>query len=168
MMKLYEISQMLIDLMNAIDNGEIPEDCITDTLDGLEGTYEIKIDNIASLIKTLNAEAKAIKAEEATLAERRRVKENRAESLKIYVSNSMQLTGKMKIETARNVLSFRKSKSLQIGNEGTFIEWAKQARNELLTYKAPTINKKFVTDLIKGGESIEGAQIIEKQNLQVK
>ena len=66
-MKLYEIKNTYLDFLARMESGEIPEEAVQDTLEGLEGVFEEKADNIACLIKTLNAEASAIKTERDVL-----------------------------------------------------------------------------------------------------
>ena len=164
-MKLYEITELFMRFANMVENGEIEEDAIADTLESIEGELEEKADNIACLIKSWQAEAEAIKAEEKALAERRKVKENQINNLKGYISSTMQTLGKTKIETARNVLSFRKSTALYISNE----EWFMQKYPELVkTEIVKSIPKKEVTDLLKAGKKFVGAELVEKQNLQIK
>ena len=43
-MKLYEIADTYRAFMAAVDAGEIPEDAVVDTLDGIEGEFEAKAD----------------------------------------------------------------------------------------------------------------------------
>ena len=53
-MKLYEIANDYLALLQAIDEGEIPEEAIADTLEAIEGEIEFKADNLACVLKTLN------------------------------------------------------------------------------------------------------------------
>lgn len=164
-MKLYEIKDLFMKFADMVENGEIEEDAIADTLESIEGEFEDKADNIACLIKTFNAEAEAIKAEEKNLKERRERKEKQADNLKNYIAGTMLQLGKAKVETARNVLSFRKSTSLQISDEAWFME---KYPDLVKTEIKKSIPKKDVTDLIKQGQEFVGAELVEKQNLQIK
>lgn len=40
--------------------------------------------------------------------------------------------------------------------------------DELLTYKPPVPNKTAIKELLKSGGTAEGAEIVVKQNLQIK
>lgn len=164
-MKLYEIKDLFVRFADMVENGEIEEDAIADTLESIEGEFEEKADNIACLVKTYNAEAEAIKSEEKKLKERREQKERQAENLKNYLSGTMLQLGKLKVETARNVLSFRKSTSLHIDNEDWFMEKYPDLVN---TEIKKSISKKDITDLIKQGQEFTGVELVEKQNLQIK
>ena len=167
-MRLYEIANDYLALMQAIENDEIPEDCIADTLESITSILEDKADNIACLIKNLNAEAEAIKAEETRLAERRKSKEKTAERMKEYLSETLLRSGYDKIETARNKISFRKSEVVSVADEAGFIAWASQNRDDLLTFKEPTLNKTAIKKAIASGEEFIGATIEARQNIQIK
>lgn len=168
-MKLYEISELYTDFMFALENGEIPDEAIADTLEGIEATFLDKADNIACMVKSYEAEAAAIKEEQAKLAERAKAKQAHADSLKKYLAAHMLKVGMLKAESPRVRLSFRKSEAVEIANEAEFVEYALAAgRDDLLKYKAPDINKTAIKAAIKNGETVQGAAIVEKQNLQIK
>jgi len=164
-MKLYEIKEMYQRFADMVEDGLIDDDAIADTFEAIEGEFEDKADNIACLLKTWKAEAEAIKAEIKVLDERVKQKEKRAENLKNYLSDTMQQLGKAKVETARNVLSFRKSTSLYIPDEETFIN---KYPDLIKVEVKKSIPKKDITDLIKAGNELEGAELITKENLQIK
>lgn len=167
-MKLYEIAAEYKNFIEAVENGEIPDEAIPDTLESITAELDEKADNIACVIKNLAAEVEAIKAEENNLAERRKTKEKRITSLKTYLSEVLQASGYTKVETARNKITFRKSEKVQIEDETSFIEWAKNNNADFITYKDPTINKTAVKQAIVDGMEVIGATIETKQNIQIK
>ena len=167
-MRLYEIAQEYEAFIAAVEAGEIPEEAVADTLESITSMIEEKADNIACLIKNTMAEAEAIKAEEKALAERRKQKENLVDRLKTYLADTLTGAGYAKLETARNKLTFRKSESVAVEDEGAFIEWARKGRDDLLTYKEPTLNKTAIKKALAAGEQIAGARIESKINLQLK
>lgn len=168
-MRLYEISEAYNDFLLAYENGDIEESAFADTLESIEGAFEDKAENIACLIKSLDAEAEAIKAEAAKLNERAKVKGNEAERLKAYLAQHMLATNTLKLESPRVRLSFRKSEAVEILDEAAFIADAQSAgRDDLLSYKAPTVNRTAIKKAIKAGETVQGAALVEKQNLQIK
>lgn len=166
-MKLYEIANDYLALMQAIENDEIPEEAIADTLEAIVAEIEDKADNIACLLKNIDADIVAIKAEETRLAERRKVKEKSAERIKQYLSDVLQSAAIDKVETARNRITFRKSESVEL-DEGAFVAWAMENNNDLLTYSAPKANKTEIKKALKGGAEIVGAQLVSKNNIQIK
>ena len=149
-MTIYEIDK---EILNCIDpeTGEIID---IDKLNELELERDAKIENVACWIKELKAEAEAIKAEKLALAERQKVAENKAESLKKWLA--FALNGE-KFKTAKCSVSFRKSEVVEITDEG--LSNLMKEHDELLTYKAPEANKKAIKDAIKDGLSVQGVRL---------
>ena len=166
-MKLYELTSDYLALLDAIDSGEIPEEAITDTLEAITACIEDKADSIACMLKSLDAECKAIKAEEDRLAERREVKEKAHKRIKQYLSDTLQRAGLDKIETARNKITFRKSETVEIVDE-VFFAWAQKHRDDLLKYSKPTADKTAIKRVLKDGIKIAGAELRINQNIQIK
>ena len=116
-MKLYELSGLFDDLFDSFedidnytpeDGEEIPDiDAFRermregwfDTLSAIEAEFDVKAENIACYIKNMNAEIKALKAEEDALKRRRKAFENSVERLKGYLLGSMNAIGRRKIDT---------------------------------------------------------------------
>jgi len=167
-MKLYEITNDYLALMEAVENGEIPEEALADTLEAITTSIEDKADNMACMLKNLDAEIVAIKAEEDRLKERRKVKENAYERIKQYLSDSLQRAGLSKVETARNKITFRKSEKVVIEDELSFVSWAMENREDLLTYSVPKANLTAIKAALKSGAEVEGAELRVNQNIQIK
>ena len=164
-MKLYEISSQYNQFLQAVENGDIPIEAVSDTLEAIEGEFEDKADNIACLIKNKEAEMLAIKAEKDALDKRMKSKKAQIDSLKNYLSCSMQAIGMERLETPRNAISFRKSAFLYIADEEEFKE---QYPDLCITETTIKIPKADVTKLMKEGKELEGAELKTSMNLQVK
>lgn len=167
-MKLYEIAADYENLLEMIEEGEIPEEAVIDTLESIEAIFEEKADNIACGIKNLLAEIEAIKKEKANLDSRIKAKTRTVEKMKAYLSEQLLRVGCSKMETARNKLSFRRSEKVMVDDVDAFIEWAATEHDDLLTYPAPEINKTAIKKALVNGEAIAGAYITENQNIQIK
>ncbi len=166
-MKLYELTKDYLAFMQAVENDEIPEEALADTLESITACIEEKADSIACILKNLDAECAAIKAEEARLAERRKAKEKAHERIKQYLSETLQSAGIYKIETARNRITFRKSETVEIVDD-VFIKWAQMHRDDLLTYSEPKANKTEIKKALKDGAEVVGAELRINQNIQIK
>ena len=164
-MKLYEISNEYNQFLQAVEDEEIPIEAVADTLEAIEGEFEDKADNIACVIKNKEAELLARKAEKDALDKRIKSKKAQIDSLKNYLSCSMQAIGMERLETPRNAISFRKSTSLYIADEEAF----KAKYPDLcITETTVKIPKADVTKLMKEGQELEGAELKQSMNLQVK
>lgn len=164
MASLYEIDGMVLTVLEDglifdEETGEVLFDA--DNLDALELERNAKLEAVACFVKSLEADAAAIKAEERALAERRQAKERKAERLRAYISDSMTMLGDTKLETARVAISFRKSEAVEIVDASQLPEaYWKQA--------APTPDKTAIKKALKAGEAVAGAAIVERRNLQLK
>jgi phage host-nuclease inhibitor protein Gam len=169
-MSLYEIGNTYKELLEAIAEGEIPDEAIADTLAAVDGEFTDKADNIACFIKSLLAEKQAIKAEIDVLAERAKAKQNKADKLTDYLYQMFKLSGKQKIETSRNVMSIRKNPpSVQIDDEAAFIGWAQtEHKTDFLTIKDPAVNKTTVKEALKAGMEIPHARLVSSEKLTIK
>ena len=159
-MTIYEIDN---EIMNCVDmeTGEVID---TDKLNELQMERDAKIENVALWIKELKAEAEAIKNEKQALAERQRVAENKAESLKNWLAYA--LNGE-KFKTAKCSISFRNSESVEVTEEG--LEALMRDHEDLLTYKTPEPNKKAIKDAIKNdGLTVAGVQLVQKTSTIIK
>ena len=163
MPSLYALDQALMTVLDDglvfdEETGEIIFDA--DNLEALEGERNDKLEAVALFVKSLDAEAAAIRTEEKSLAERRQVKERKAERLRSYLANSMMSFGDTKLETARCALSFRKSEAVEVTDEGLI-------PTTYITYK-PSINRTELKKALKSGDEIPGAQLLTRQNLQIR
>lgn len=168
-MKLYEISENYRAFMAAVDAGEIPEDAIGDTLDGIEGAFDDKADSIACLIKELRLEAAGIKTEADNLTARARRAQAKADRLQGYLLYHMQAMGKTKISTARNVLSLRKgTPACKIEDEALALSWLEMHHMEDCIKREVSIRKRELLARMKDGDEIPGAHMEQDVILQVK
>ena len=151
-MKLYEIENAILDCID-LETGEVID---TERLDALQMERDAKIENVALWIKDLKAEAEAIKAEKMALAERQKVAENKAESLKNWLAYALD---GQKFSTARCAISFRKTEKVEISDVG-MIRLMKE-HDELLTYKDPEPNKTAIKQALKDGLTVQGVQLVQ-------
>lgn len=161
-MKLYEIDAAITALVDP-ETGEIMD---YEAFAALAMERDRKLEQMALWYKDLCAEATAIRNEEKILAERRRVSENRAERLKDFLD---RMCGGSAFKTARVAVSYRSSAAIEIEDEAAFVKAMEASgKTEYLTYKAPTANKTAIKDAIKQGAEIEGAALVQRQNISIK
>lgn len=158
-MNLYEIEQQIMSCVD-METGEIID---VEKLDALTLERDTKIENIALWIKNLEADAKAYKEEKDSFAQKQKSAENKAKSLKEYLSSF--LAGAAYKSTKVNV-SFRTSKSVEIYDMTSLLQYADC--DSYLKYAEPTADKTAIKDAISSGVEIPGCQIVEKSNIQIK
>ncbi|MBR5306855.1 MAG: siphovirus Gp157 family protein [Oscillospiraceae bacterium] len=143
------------------ETGEIIEGNF-DELEQLSVDRTEKIENIGAYIKSLQAEADAIKAEEDNLKRRRRSREKEIDRLKGYVADSLLKNGQDKFKSAKVEFSFKESKSVNVLNlEAVPAEYIRTT----IKHEA---NKTEIGKLLKSGQAVPGCELEIKQNLQMK
>ena len=164
-MNIYEINKAIEDILEdgfSVDEetGEILFD--ESDLNALNAEISEKIENVACYIKNLTADISALKEEERNLNTRRKQKERKIDSLKGYINYAMELSGRKSLESPRCKVSFRKSSSVEVPDINALDE----------DYITKTIeikpNKVAIKEALKEGKTVEGAEIVERQNLQIK
>ena len=167
-MTLYNIDKEILEIIERgfivdEETGEIIDahEEFTARLEELKSDRAVKIENIALYIKNLEAIVFSIKLEEKALADRRRAREKRIESLKNYLTSSMVAANENGIETSKVCISFRKSESVVVNEEILDRKYF----NEKVSY---TPDKTAIKKALKDGATIDGAYIETKQNLQIK
>lgn len=179
MSRLFEIANdfaLLFDQLESfdeieeVDMREIAQQAWFDTLEGVEGEFELKAENVAQFIKALKAEAEDIREEEKVLAARRKSKEKRAESLTRYLLGCMKQMRREKLETARCRLSVKKNpESVQCADEdGLARELLARGRSDLIRVKPPELDKTALKKALQSGEIISGAALGRTESLIIK
>lgn len=161
MRKLYEINADLEAVLSQVDEetGELTID--PEALDALLMERTDKLEGMALLVKDWNAEAAAIKAEEAALKERRERIEKKRDGLRDYLQ---QVLAGEKLETAKVSVTYRKSKSVEIDPA---VFWEHPAEM-FIRQKDPEPDKKAITDALKNGGTVPGAALVEKVSMTIK
>lgn len=196
-MKLYELTESFAELFSQFEdineyepdtdadgqtidgNGDIIEDVEAykgkmltawfDTLEGIEGEFDEKVESIAVYCKQLTAEAKMLKAEKAAITKRQSQKEREVKSLETYLFNSMKAIGRNKVDMPKAVVAIRSNApSLVVDDEIKFVNWAQENNENLLKYEMPSIKKNDVKALCKKGEEIPFVHMESKQSLSIK
>jgi hypothetical protein len=161
-MKLYELTGKYAEIQQLIEDGEDPE-VLADTLDALEEAIGDKVDAIHKLIRNIQADIDALKAEEKRLAERRKVLESQQERLKAYVERELSSAGIDKVKTSIGIFGFRKAPpSIEILD-------ISQIPAEYLIPQEPKVDKKGLLNHFKEtGEAIGFRVIDDKRTLQFR
>lgn len=165
MTTLYQISQEYMAVLEGgmVVDEETGEIIFDDTdLDDLQAAFEDKLEACALYLKNLESDAEAIKAEEKSMADRRRVIERKADRMKRYVRDCVGDMDGQRFETPKVALSMRRSKIVDV--------WDCDEVPEKYLVRKQTVqpDKKAIKKAIESGENIPGAAIVENWSLQVK
>ncbi len=95
-MTLYDLTAEMLDLSELLTSGDIDEQAYADTLESLQFDTEQKLEGYAKLIRSMEAEADAYKAEADRFAAKRKARENAAARLKERIAVHLSSTGQTK------------------------------------------------------------------------
>ena len=154
MSALYEIQE---DILSCIDlkTGEIID---VERLHGLQMEWRQKIRNIACWVKELKAEAAALKEQKEAFAAREKAAKSKAEGLMSYLAAYL---GGKSVKDTEYQISFRTSKATEITDEAAIPQ----------VFRIPQpdkIDKAGILAALKDGTVIAGAQLVERQSIQIK
>ena len=159
-MTLYEMTDAARNLKALLEADEIDEQTFADTLEAIGA--DDQIDAYCQIVREYEAEITARKAE----IERLKAANDRAEKaidrMKSALDGFMTASGQSKAKTALFSVSYRTSKAVAITDETKIPE-------QFLTVKTITTpNKTEIKKFISDGGTVEGAEIIESRNIQIK
>lgn len=164
-MKLYELSDAYTSALDLFTDPEqsFNSDLINDTLESIELDFDEKVINTAAVIKTMQAEAEAIKNAIASMYARQKSIENRADDLKSYLLRNMQQVGKKQVKSPWLVVNVQKSPSiLNIFDESKVPELFK---HEIVTVK---IDKTAIKAAWSDDTPIAGCELVQGEHLRIK
>lgn len=162
MATLYEINN---DLLNCITteegttiNTETGEVIDVAALEALELERSEKIRNIALWIKNLKSDVTALDAEEKAFKARKDAAKRKAEQLSKYLADV--LNGE-KVTGTDFAISWRKSTAVNVLDE-------KALPPTFLIPQPPKVDKTGISKTLKAGETVTGAELVERQNMTIK
>ncbi|PUF85783.1 MULTISPECIES: siphovirus Gp157 family protein [unclassified Geobacillus] len=159
-MKLYELTENYAKLLEMAE--EMDTDAIVDTLEALQEAIEDKAENIAKLIRNLEADVKVIRDEEKRLAERRQVIENKVERLKTYLQEQLEIAGIDKVKRPTITVAIQKNPpSVDIIDETLIPE-------DFFIPQPAKIDKKSILERLKNGEEVPGVVLKQTKGVRIR
>lgn len=165
MTALYQLVAEYREAAAVLDDLELDEQTIADTLEGLAGDLEVKATNVAMFARNLETTAAQIKEAEGQMAARRKAIEARADGLRRYLLACMQQTGIQKIESPYFRLAVRDNPA------AVDVFDAKQLPAEFMRQPEPpppAPDKSAIKEALKAGRDVPGARLTQGQRLEVK
>jgi chaperonin cofactor prefoldin len=164
MSALYELAGQFNELWEMIDDTELDEDVILDTLEAIDGEIEVKADNYAKVIRNMDVEIEGIKSEIERLTKKKRTLENRQKNLKDNLQQAMESTGKRKFKTELFGFNIQKNPASVELKDVKFDKIDAQ----YLVWPEPTVDKKKVKEALQNGEQLEWATLVQKESLRIR
>jgi hypothetical protein len=157
-MKLYEISEQynqIQTLLESDDSGHMAE-AIADTMQMISGDFHDKAQAIVSLTLNFDAEISAIDREIERLQEKKKIRQNKIDSVRDYLRHNMQATGISKIECPLFAITLSKpAKQVEITDEAALPDEYVRVK----TTVSP--DKVALAKALKDGIEVPGAILID-------
>ena len=160
-MKLYEIDYKIREFWNKVmeQDGELTEEDMLE-LESLEVAKDEKVKAYGVIIREISSEIAECKAEIDRIKEIADKRKRYLERLKTTLKDFMINNNMPKYESLEVNISFRKSKALEISEQADIPV-------EFMKIKSEP-DKTAITDFIKNGGVVEGCQLVERSNIQIK
>lgn len=162
MSTLYQLTEAYQELLSMALDPDIDPEALADTMEAIDGEIEVKADGYAKVMKTLDADVSAIKAEIARLTERKKSIETNIDRMKRALESSMRATGKTKFKTTLFSFGIQKNvPSVSILDESKIPE-------QFLIPQSPKIDKRAIMAALKDGEHYEWAEVVQTESLRIR
>ncbi|EKD1029818.1 siphovirus Gp157 family protein, partial [Listeria monocytogenes] len=126
-------------------------------LDALTDSFHDKSENIVKLIKSLAADAEMAGIEAKRLLKRKQALENNVQNLKNYLQTEME---RMEIRKINSTLF-----TIQIQKNPPSVEIVEEALlKPFFLLQEPKIDKKRIAEILKSGEEVKGARLVESES----
>ena len=159
MPSLYELKNDYLRLLELEE--EVDLEAFQDALDNLTDEINTKAENIAAVLKQMEADANVLKDEEARLKKRRIAIENNHKRLKEYLKNELEVMDIEKVKTPKFTITVRNNPVKVVIKDEDLIP---------ADYKIPkySVDKKTLKEALLNGEDIKGVELIQEKGVQIR
>ncbi|EFR93125.1 gp43 [Listeria innocua FSL J1-023] len=158
-MKLYELTDNYLRVQELLEENKT--EAVEDTLDALTDGFHDKAENIVKIIKSLAADAEMAGKEAKRLLKRKQALENNVQKLKTYLQTEMERMEIRKINSTLFTIQIQKNPaSVEIVDE-TLLK-------PFFLLQEPKIDKKRIAEILKSGEEVEGAKLVESESIRIR
>lgn len=161
---LYQLADEYLAAFDALTTMEdIPPEAITDTLEGLAGSFQDKAVAVAAYLKTLEAEAEAIKDARDAMERRETALTHHAVRLREYLKVEMERTGLVRLDSPCLALRVQPNPPSVIIEDAGMLP--ARFTETLTTVK---VLKAEIGKALKAGESVFGAHLEQTTRLVIR
>lgn len=162
-MTLYELTQQYKDLLAMAEEGDLDEQTLADTFEGLDGEIEDKAEGYAKVIADIKASVEGLKKEIDRLTKMKDSLEGNIDRMKKVLEMAMIATGKRKFRT--KLFSFwiqKNTPSLKVD----VVDDAVPAKYHIP--QPDKIDREAIKKDLKNGANIEWAHIEQSESIRIR
>lgn len=162
---LYELTAEYMALLEFLEDPDVDPQALEDTLEGLSGEIEDKADGYGKVIRQLEADRDAAKAEIERLTLKRLRLDKRIDLMKEHLKQAMIIIDKRKIRTPLFDFTVKKNPERVVLDQTDVYKIPEQ----YLKYKEPDVDKVAIKADLKAGKDLGGvAHLEQSESLQIK
>ena len=156
MTALYEIANQIVGLSRLMDEGEMDEQTLADSWDGLQGDLSQKTESLLAHVANIGSDVNAVDAEIKRLKARKTTMQNRQKALREYLRFNMDNSDISKIDCPLFSVTLIKPKPMVVITDGTALppEYVRK------TTKVEPV-KADILKALKAGTDVPGALLGE-------
>ena len=159
-MNLFELNEKYRELEQRDD---LDPETLKDTLDSINDSREVKLDNIANWIENNQADIDFLYKKIKQLQADKKSLVNRTKSLMEYMTTAIDDSGLKELKTENHILKPRNYRA------SVYISDEKEIPSEFIKFKAvESIDKKSIYELLKNGETVRGAELKPNRKTVIK
>ncbi|UWG96823.1 siphovirus Gp157 family protein [Dehalobacter sp. DCM] len=162
MIHLYELTDGYKNLSDLVSD-EVQDEVLLKALETLKDSIEEKAQNIAYILADMDTDISGVEYEIKRLQARKKAMEGNKDRLKQYLFDNFKKCGIDKIKTATHTISIQNNKaSVNIID----IDVLPKDYQKHIDKWEP--DKNMLYDLLKSGQTIPGAELVQSQSLRVR
>lgn len=159
-MNLFELNEKYRELEQRDD---LDSETLKDTLDSINDSREVKLDNIANWIEKNQAQIDFLDKKIKQLQADKKSLVNRTKSLMEYMTTAIDDSGLKELKAENHILKPRNYRA------SVYISDEKEIPSEFIKFKAvESIDKKSIYELLKNGETVRGAELKPNRKTVIK
>lgn len=165
---LYQIAAEYREAANTLSELDLDEQTVLDTLESINGDLTVKSQNVAFVIRNIEAAAAQIDQAIAQMKDRAEKLEKRAARVREYLLQNMVFAGVSQIECPYFKLTVRENPVSVIVDDEKQVPLNYFTDPEPPPPPAPKIDKKLIAKAIKDGFDVPGCRTERKKRLEIK
>ena len=158
-MYLYEMTVATKQLYELLENEEIDEQTIADTLEAMG--VEEKLEGYCQVIRQYEADKDMLKAEKERIDKKIKVSENAVNRMKKAVIEYMKASGSTKSTAGTFTVALSTSKATKIVDESLIPK-------KYFINQEPKIDKKAILEMLKSGAKVKGCELQINEGVRIK
>lgn len=164
MTALFELAANYRALADRLNDLDLPEEVIADTLESESGELTDKSTNVAKVFRNLEADADKIEEAAKQMIARAKAIRRRSDSLKQYLHSNMEKAGITKIESPWFVISIKQNpEAVKVDDEESI------PRDYFKEIPASySLDKALIKQAIKDGFNVPGCHLERGTRLEIK